>query len=224
MDTQSEGYSFPITITTNATVGSVATSCSTEAGYSPKVSNIASGTVEVVADVQSPTITKYVKKGSVSASTSISSQKETYLTVAANEEAADVSITAPVTVVEGYVQEGDAPAKVEAHYKIKKAQLAGSASADVTISKKSGGTTFSSDDGVALHTATEEGKTYKTITAVTTINVDASSSGIASVAGQAAGWIAGEATATVTGKGNDNVSNSQDIYIEVYAGEFTFEA
>ena len=224
MDDEREGYSFPIKITTNATVGSVATSYSAEAGYSPKVSGIASGTVEVVADVQSPTITKYVKKGSVSASTSISSQKETYLTVTTNTQEADVSITAPVTVVEGYVQEGDAPAKVEAHYKIKKAQLAGSASADVTISKKSGGTTFSSDDGVALHTATEEGKTYKTITAVTTINVDASSSGIASVAGQAAGWIAGEATATVTGKGNDNVSNSQDIYIEVYAGEFTFEA
>ena len=224
MDDKREGYSFPITITTSATKGSVATSYSAEAGYSPKVSGVASGTVEVVANVQSPTITKYVKKGSVSASTSISSQKETYLTVAANEEVADVSITAPVTVVEGYVQEGDAPAGVAAHYTIKKTQLAGSASADVTISKKSGGTTFSSDDGVALHTATEEGKTYKAITAVTTINVDASSSGTASVAGKASGWIAGEATATVTGKGNDNVSNSQDIYIEVYAGEFTFEA
>lgn len=224
MDAEKPGYSFPITITTNATVGSVATSYSAEAGYSPKVSNIASGTVEVVADVQSPTITKYVKKGSVSASTSISSQKETYLTVAANEEVADVSITAPVTVVEGYVQEGDAPAGVAAHYTIKKAQLAGSTSATVSLSKKSGNTTFSSDDGVALHTATQEGKTYKTITAATTINVDASSSGTASVAGQAAGWIAGEATAAVTGKGNDNVSNSQDIYIEVYTGEFTFEA
>ena len=223
-NTQSEGYSFPITITTEATKGSVATSYSAEAGYSPNVSGVASGAVEIVADVKSPTITKYVKKGSVSASTSISSQKETYLTVAANEEVADVSITAPVTVVEGYVQEGDAPAGVAAHYTIKKTQLAGSASADVTISKKSGGTTFSSDDGVALHTATEEGKTYKAITAVTTINVDASSSGTASVAGKASGWIAGEATATVTGKGNDNVSNRQDIYIEVYAGEFTFEA
>ncbi len=224
MDTQSEGYSFPITITTNATVGSVATSYSAEAGYSPKVSGVASGTVEVVADVQSPTITKYVKKGSVSASTSISSQKETYLTVTTNTQEADVSITAPVTVVEGYVQEGDAPAGVAAHYTIKKAQLAGSTSATVSLSKKSGNTTFSSDDGVALHTATQEGKTYKTITAATTINVDASSSGTASVAGQAAGWIAGEATAAVTGKGNDNVSNSQDIYIEVYTGEFTFEA
>ena len=224
MDTQSEGYSFPITITTNATVGNVATSYSAEAGYSPKVSGVASGTVEVVADVQSPTITKYVKKGSVSASTSISSQKETYLTVTTNTQEADVSITAPVTVVEGYVQEGDAPAGVAAHYTIKKAQLAGSTSATVSLSKKSGNTTFSSDDGVALHTATQEGKTYKTITAATTINVDASSSGTASVAGQAAGWIAGEATAAVTGKGNDNVSNSQDIYIEVYTGEFTFEA
>ena len=225
MDSQSEGYSFPITITTNAaTKGSVTTRYSASAGYSPKVSNVESGVVEVVADVQSPTITKYVKKGSVSASTSISSQKETYLTVTTNTQEADVSITAPVTVVEGYVQEGDAPAHVEAHYTIKKAQLAGSSSATVSLSKKSGNTTFSSDDGVALHTATEEGKTYKAITAVTTINVDASSSGTASVAGQAAGWIAGEATAAVTGKGNDNVSNSQDIYIEVYAGEFTFEA
>lgn len=224
MDAQSEGYSFPITIRTSATKGSVATSYSAEAGYSPKVSGVASGAVEVVADVQSPTITKYVKKGSVSASTSISSQKETYLTVTTNTQEADVSITAPVTVVEGYVQEGDAPAHVEAHYTIKKAQLAGSSSATVSLSKKSGNTTFSSDDGVALHTATEEGKTYKAITAATTINVDASSSGTASVAGQAAGWIAGEATAAVTGKGNDNVSNSQDIYIEVYTGEFTFEA
>ena len=225
MDTQSEGYSFPITITTSATTkGSVTTRYSASAGYSPEVSNVDSGVVEVVADVQSPTITKYVKKGSVSASTSVSYQKETYLTVTTNTQEADVSITAPVTVVDGYVQEGDAPAGVAAHYTIKKTQLAGSASADVTISKKSGGTTFSSDDGVALHTATEEGKTYKTITAVTTINVDASSSGTASVAGKASGWIAGEATATVTGKGNDNVSNSQDIYIEVYAGEFTFEA
>lgn len=224
MDTQSEGYSFPITITTGATKGSVATRYSASAGYSPAVSDIASGAVEVVANVQSPTITKYVKKGSVSASTSISSQKETYLTVTTNTQEADVSITAPVTVVEGYVQEGDAPTGVAAHYTIKKAQLAGSASATISLSKKSGNTTFSSDDGVVLHTATESGKTYKAITAATTINVDASSSGTASVAGQASGWIAGEATAAVTGKGNDNVSNSQDIYIEVYAGEFTFEA
>ena len=224
MDDKREGYSFPITITTSATKGSVATSYSAEAGYSPKVSGVASGTVEVVADVQSPTITKYVKKGSVSASTSISSQKETYLTVTTNTQEADVSITAPVTVVEGYVQEGDAPAGVAAHYKIKKTQLAGSSAADITISKKSGNTTFSSDDGVVLHTATQEGKTYKAITAATTISVDASSSGTASVAGQASGWIAGDATAAVTGAGNDNVSNSKDIYIEVYTGEFTFEA
>ena len=224
MDSQSEGYAFPITITTNATVGSVATRYSASAGYSPAVSDVASGAVEVVANVQSPTITKYVKKGSVSASTSISSQKETYLTVTTNTQEADVSITAPVTVVEGYVQDGDAPTGVAAHYTIKKAQLAGSSSATISLSKKSGNTTFSSDDGVILHTATESGKTYKTITAATTINVDASSSGTASVAGQAAGWIAGEATAAVTGKGNDNVSNSQDIYLEVYAGEFTFEA
>lgn len=221
---KSEGYSFPITITTEATKGSVTTRYSAEAGYSPKVSDIESGTVEVVADVQSPTITKYVKKGSVSASTSISSQKETYLTVTTNTQEADVSITAPVTVVEGYVQDGDAPAKVEAHYKIKKTQLAGSDEAHITFSKNSGTTTFSSDDGVALHIAAESGKTYKTITAVTTISVHGESNGTASVAGQAAGWIAGEATAAVTGKGNDNVSNSQDIYIEVYTGEFTFEA
>ena len=221
---QSEGYSFPITITTNATVGSVATRYSASAGYSPAVSDVASGAVEVVANVQSPTITKYVKKGSVSASTSISSQKETYLTVTTNTQEADVSITAPVTVVEGYVQEGDAPAGVAAHYKIKKTQLAGSSAADITISKKSGNTTFSSDDGVALHTATQEGKTYKAITAATTISVDASSSGTASVAGQASGWIAGDATAAVTGAGNDSVSNNQDIYLEVYTGEFTFEA
>lgn len=223
MDDEIEGYSFPITITTSATKGSVATSYSAEAGYSPKVSGVASGTVEVVADVQSPTITKYVKKGSVSASTSITSQTEEYLTVTTNTQEADVSITAPVTVGEGYVQTGDG-LNATAHYKIKKTQLAGSASADVTISKKSGGTTFSSDDGVALHTATEEGKTYKTITAVTTINVDASSSGTASVAGKASGWIDGDATATVTGAGNDSVSNNQDIYLEVYTGEFTFEA
>ena len=224
MDAEIEGYSFPITITTSATKGSVATSYSAEAGYSPKVSGVASGAVEVVADVQSPTITKYVKKGSVSASTSISSQKETYLTVAANEEVADVSITAPVTVVEGYVQEGDAPVGVAAHYTIKKTQLAGSNNANVTLSKKSGDTTFSSDDGVVLHTATEEGKTYKAITAATTINIHAESSGTASVAGKASGWIDGDATATVAGVGNDSVSNSNDIYIEVYAGEFTFEA
>ena len=224
MDDQSEGYAFPITITTNATVGSVATRYSASAGYSPAVSDVASGAVEVVANVQSPTITKYVKKGYVSASTSISSQKETYLTVTTNTQEADVSITAPVTVVEGYVQDGDAPTNVEAHYTIKKTQLAGSTSATISLSKKSGNTTFSSKDGVALHTATESGKTYKAITAATTINVDASSSGTASVAGQASGWIAGEATAAVTGKGNDNVSNSQDIYIEVYTGEFTFEA
>lgn len=223
MDSQSEGYSFPITITTSATEGNVATRYSAEAGYSPAVSNVASGNVKVVADVQSPTITKYVKKGSVSASTGVSYQKESYFDVA-NEEAADVSITAPVTVVEGYVQEGDAPAGVAAHYTIKKAQLAGSTSATISLSKKSGNTTFSSADGVALHTATENGKTYKSITAATTINVDASSSGTASVAGQKAGWIASDATAAVTGKGNDNVANSQDIYLEVYTGEFTFEA
>lgn len=223
-NTQSEGYSFPITITTGATKGSVATRYSASAGYSPVVSDVASGAVEVVADVQSPTITKYVKKGSVSASTSISSQKETYLTVTTNTQEADVSITAPVTVVEGYVQEGDAPAGVAAHYKIKKTQLAGSSAADITISKKSGNTTFSSDDGVVLHTVTQEGKTYKAITAATTISVDASSSGTASVAGQASGWIAGDATAAVTGAGNDSVSNNQDIYLEVYTGEFTFEA
>ena len=133
-----------------------------------------------------------------------------------------MSITAPVTVGEGYVQTGDG-LNATAHYKIKKTQLAGSASADVSISKKSGDTTFSSKDGVALHTATEEGKTYKTITAVTTINVHGESNGTASVAGKASGWIDGDATAAVTGVGNDNVSNSQNIYIEVYTGEFTFE-
>ena len=223
-NTQSEGYSFPITITTSATEGNVATRYSAEAGYSPAVSNVASGNVKVVADVQSPTITKYVKKGSVSASTSISSQKETYLTVTTNTQEADVSITAPVTVVEGYVQDGDAPTGVAAHYKIKKTQLAGSDEAHITFSKNSGTTTFSSDDGVVLHTDAAGGKTYKTITAATTISVHGESNGTASVAGQAAGWIAGEATAAVTGAGNDNVSNSQDIYIEVYTGEFTFEA
>lgn len=222
-DAESPGYSFPITITTSATEGSVTTRYSAEAGYSPAVSDVESGAVEVVADVQSPTITKYVKKGSVSASTSITSQTAEYLTVTTNTQEADVSITAPVTVEEGYVQTGDG-LNATAHYKIKKTELAGSASADVSISKKSGDTTFSSKDGVALHTATETGKTYKTITAATTINVDASSSGTASVAGKASGWIDGDATAAVTGAGNDNVSNSKDIYIEVYAGEFTFEA
>lgn len=222
-DSQSPGYSFPITITTNATVGSVATSYSAEAGYSPKVSGVPSGTVEVVADVQSPTITKYVKKGSVSASPSVSNQKESYFTNA-TEADADFSIIAGVTVEHGYIQEGDAPAGVAAHYKIKKTQLAGSDAAHISFSKNSGTTTFSSDDGVAIHTATEAGKTYKAITAATTISVHGESNGTASVAGQAAGWIAGEATAAVTGVGNDNVSNSQDIYIEVYTGEFTFEA
>ena len=159
----------------------------------------------------------------MSASTRAPEQKETYLTVTTNTQEADVSIITPVTVEEGYVQTGDS-LDATAHYTIKKTQLAGSASADVSISKKSGDTTFSSKDGVALHTAAEEGKTYKTITATTTINVDASSSGTASVAGKASGWIDGDATAAVTGAGNDNVSNSKDIYIEVYTGEFTFEA
>lgn len=223
MDTLSEGYSFPITITTNATVGSVATRYSASAGYSPVVSDVASGAVEVVADVKSPTITKYVKKGSVSASTSITSQTEEYLTVTTNTQEADVSITAPVKVQEGYVQTGDG-LNATAHYKIKKTQLAGSDGANITFSNKSGTTTFSSADGVSLHTDTQEGKTYKTITADTTISFDASSNGTASVAGQEAGWIAGDATAAVTGHGHDSASNKQNIYIEVYTGEFTFEA
>lgn len=223
MDAESPGYSFPITITTSAaTKGSVTTRYSASAGYSPKVSDVESDTVEVVADVQSPTITKYVKKGSVSASTNTPEQKETYLTVTTNTQEADISIITPVTVEEGYVQTGNG-LNATAHYKIKKTELAGSSSADVTISKKSGDTKFSSDNGVALHTTTEEGKTYKTITAVTTIDVDASFSGTASVAGKVSGWIDGDATAAVTGAGNDNVSNSQNIYIEVYTGEFTFE-
>lgn len=222
-DTQSPGYSFPIKITTNATVGSVATSYSAEAGYSPNASGVASGTVEVVADVQSPTITKYVKKGSVSASTSITSQTDEYLAVTAEGETPDVIITAPVKVKEGYVQTGDG-LNATAHYKIKKTELAGSSAAGITFSNKSGTTTFSSADGVALHTATQEGKTYKTITANTTISFDAHSNGTASVAGQEAGWIAGNATAAVTGNGHDSASNSQNIYIEVYTGEFTFEA
>ena len=205
MDTEKPGYSFPITITTSAaTKGSVTTRYTASAGYSPAVSDVESGVVEVVADVQSPTITKYVKKGSVSASTSISNQKETYLTVTTNTQEADVSITAPVTVVEGYVQEGDAPAKVEAHYKIKKTQLAGSDAANITFSNKSGTTTFSSDDGVVLHTVTETNKTYKTITADTTISFNAHSNGTASVAGNASGWIDGDATAAVTGDGHDS--------------------
>lgn len=222
-DAWSEGYSFQITITTEATKGSVATSYSAKAGYSPKADNVDSGVVEVVADVQSPTITKYVKKGSVSASTSITSQTEEYLTVTTNTQEADVSITAPVKVQEGYVQTGDG-LNATAHYKIKKTELAGSSAADITFSKNSGTTTFSSDDGVALHTTTESGKIYKTITAATDISVHASSSGTASVAGKAAGWIDKDATAAVTGAGDDHVLNSQDIYIEVYAGEFTFEA
>lgn len=222
MDTQSPGYSFPITITTNATVGSVATSYSASAGYSPTASGVASGTVEVVADVKSPTITKYVKKGSVSASTSISSQTYEYLTVTAEGETPDVSITTPVKVKEGYVQTGDG-LDATAHYTIKKTQLAGSSAADITFSNKSGETTFSSADGVVLHTSAGGGKTYKTITANTTISFDAHSNGSASVAGQEAGWIDGDATATVTGDGHDSASNSQDIYIEVYTGEFTFE-
>lgn len=223
-DAWSEGYSFPITITTSAaTKGSVTTRYSAEAGYSPKVSDIESGTVEVVADVQSPTITKYVKKGSVSASTSISSQTDEYLTATAEGETPDVSIATPVKVKEGYVQTGDGLDAI-AHYTIKKTQLAGSDQAKITFSNKSGNTTFSSTDGVALHTNTQEGKTYKTITANTTISFDAHSDGAASVASQEAGWIAGEATAAVTGNGHDSASNSKDIYIEVYTGEFTFEA
>ena len=145
-DSKSEGYSFPITITTEATKGSVATSYSVEAGYSPNVSGVDSGAVEIVADVKSPTITKYVKKGSVSASTSITSQTEEYLTVTTNTQEADVSITAPVKVQEGYVQTGDG-LNATAHYKIKKTELAGSGAADITFSNKSGTTTFSSADG-----------------------------------------------------------------------------
>ena len=222
-DTQSEGYSFPIKITTSATKGSVATRYSAEAGYSPKVSDVASGTVEVVADVQSPTITKYVKKGSVSASTSITSQTDEYLAVTAEGETPDVIITAPVKVKDGYVQTGDS-LDATARYTIKKTELAGSSAAHISFSNKSGTTTFSSADGVALHAATESGKTYKTITANTTISFDAHSNGTASVAGNASGWIDGDATATVTGDGHDSASNSQNIYIEVYTGEFTFEA
>ena len=222
-DAQSEGYSFPITITTEATKGSVATSYSAEAGYSPNVSGVASGAVEIVADVKSPTITKYVKKGSVSASTSITSQTDEYLAVTAEGETPDVIITAPVKVKEGYVQTGDG-LDATARYTIKKTELAGSSAANITFSNKSGETTFSSADGVALHTATESGKTYKTITANTTISFDAHSDGAASVAGNASGWIDGDATATVTGDGHDSASNKQNIYIEVYTGEFTFEA
>lgn len=223
-DAWSKGYSFPITITTSAaTKGSVTTRYSASAGYSPKVSDVESGVVEVVADVQSPTITKYVKKGSVSASTNAPEQKETYLTVTTNTQEADISIITPVTVEEGYVQTGDS-LNATAHYKIKKTELAGSSAAGITFSNKSGETTFSSDDGVALHTATQEGKTYKTITAETTISFNAHSNGTASVAGKASGWIDGDATATVTGDGHDSASNKQNIYLEVYTGEFTFEA
>lgn len=222
-DSQSEGYSFPIKITTSAEKGSVTTRYSAEAGYSPAVSNVDSGTVEVVADVQSPTITKYVKKGSVSASTSITSQTDEYLAVTTEGETPDVIITAPVKVKEGYVQTGDG-LDATARYTIKKTELAGSSAADITFSNKSGTTTFSSADGVVLHTSAGGGKTYKTITAETTISFDASSNGTASVAGQEAGWIAGDATAAVTGHGHDSASNKQNIYIEVYAGEFTFEA
>lgn len=152
-DTESEGYSFPITITTEATKGNVVTRYTATAGYSPAVSDVESGAVEVVANVQSPTITKYVKKGSVSASTSITSQTAEYLTVTTNTQEADVSITAPVTVTDGYVQTGDG-LNATAHYKIKKANLAGSSAAGITFSNKSGTTTFSSADGVALHTTT----------------------------------------------------------------------
>ena len=222
-DAQSEGYSFPITITTNATVGSVTTRYSASAGYSPAVSDVDSGAVEIVADVKSPTITKYVKKGSVSASTSISSQTDEYLTATAEGETPDVSIAAPVKVKEGYVQTGDG-LDATARYTIKKTELAGSSAANITFSNKSGTTTFSSADGVALHTATESGKIYKTITADTTISFNAHSDGTASVAGNASGWIDGDATAAVTGDGYDSAQNIQDIYIEVYAGEFTFEA
>ena len=222
-DAWSEGYSFPIKITTSATEGNVATRYSAEAGYSPAVSNVASGNVKVVADVQSPTITKYVKKGSVSASTSITSQTDEYLAVTAEGETPDVIITAPVKVKEGYVQTGDG-LDATARYTIKKTELAGSSAANITFSNKSGETTFSSADGVVLHTSAGGGKTYKTITADTTISFDASSEGTASVAGQEAGWIAGDATATVTGHGHDSASNKQNIYIEVYTGEFTFES
>ena len=203
MDDKREGYSFPITITTEATKGSVATRYSVEAGYSPKVSDVASGTVEVVADVQSPTITKYVKKGSVSASTSITSQTDEYLAVTAEGETPDVIITAPVKVKEGYVQTGDG-LDATARYTIKKTELAGSDAAKITFSNKSGTTTFSSDDGVVLHTVTETNKTYKTITADTTISFNAHSNGTASVAGNASGWIDGDATAAVTGDGHDS--------------------
>ena len=159
----------------------------------------------------------------MSASTSITSQTDEYLAVTAEGETPDVIITAPVKVKEGYVQTGDS-LDATARYTIKKTELAGSSAAHISFSNNSGTTTFSSADGVALHAATESGKTYKTITANTTISFDAHSNGTASVAGNASGWIDGDATATVTGNGHDSASNSQNIYIEVYTGEFTFEA
>lgn len=219
-DEQDAAHPFEIAISTSASKGSVETSYTASAGYTPAMVGAKSGAVEIDATINAPEIKKYVKKGAVSASTSVSNQKDEFLSVTENADAADITITAPVTVTEGYVQTGDAPSGVAAHYVVKKTSLAGSDNATVGATKASGSSVFASADGVVLHENTEEGKTYKAITSKTTINLNVTSTGKATVAGQSSGWVDGSATATVTGSGTDVATQDGSIYLEVYTGAF----
>lgn len=219
-DEQDAAHPFEIAISTSASKGSVETSYTASAGYTPAMTGAKSGAVEIGATINAPEIKKYVKKGAVSASTSVSNQKDEFLSVAESADVADISITAPVTVTEGYVQTGDAPSGVAAHYVVKKTSLAGSTDATVGATKASGSAVFASEDGVVLHENIEEGKTYKAITSTATINLNVTSTGKATVAGQSSGWVDGSASATVSGSGTDAATQDGSIYLEVYMGQF----
>lgn len=223
-DVQDAEHTFAITVDTTGSKGSVSTKYTASAGYTPAVADVTSGEVDIEATIQNASITKYLKKGSVSASTSVSKQNgETFLTIA-NGASADIELGAIVEVVPGYVQTGDAPTGVSAKYNIKKATLAGSTAATVDILGTDRGTTFTSDDGVVLHTSVDATKTYKEIKTETKILASGDSIGSASVAAKTSGWVDGSATAKVTGSGSAELAAKGSIFIEVYTGEFTFEA
>lgn len=220
VDEKNADHPFEIVITTSANKGKVETNYTASAGYTPAITGAKSGAVEIDATISAPEIKKYVKKGVVSASPSVSKQSETFLTTANSADVADISFIAGVEVVDGYVQSGDAPSDAAAHYVVKKTSLAGNTNATVGIKKSSGSSAFESKDGVVLHKNTEEGKTYKAITTNTTIGLEVSSKGQATVAGQSSGWVDGSASATVEGSGTDTVTQDGSIYLEVYTGEF----
>lgn len=214
--TSASATSYAVTVTNSATNGSITPSYTATAGYTEGYSTAQNGTALAVTPSKTATQTVYIQAGAVSSSVDASGMS-TYFN-SGTSTSKDVTLTPSASVdTEGYVK--SASAGTASYYKIKTTSLSGSnvSNASVTAGTK---TNTISGTNITLYDSKETGKEYATIS--DSVSIPVTTSGTATVnVGGTAGWVASNASKSVTVSGSGTVTSSAEKYVLIYGGDYS---